>query len=170
MTTPPPTAPGFGPDTTTLRLLTAGTLLAIAAVLIFFGFLRWVFPPVRLDFFQRFAPEQFTSLLVLAAPLLAVLIAIKLAPVLTHGKLIGLVAMIEYAAAFVLGALGFLLSVAGRFEDLGSGVYAFGGLLQNLGFILAILLQLGLLVLALLWTYRLYGGAGGRIPRLDRRG
>lgn len=162
MTTPPP---GGG---IALRPLTAWALLALAATLILFGFLDWIFPVGPRDFPDRFGVGAFTELAVLAAPLLAMLVAAKLGPVLGQARLIGQVALIEYAVAVLLGTLAFLITLAGRFNNLHEdGFYAFGGVLQALGDIIEVLLRLALLALAGLWTYRLYTGIGGTLPRIN---
>jgi len=162
-----PAGSGPAPDAgLPLRLLTAGALVALAGLVIVFGFLEWIFPPFRRDFLDRFDPDPFVSVIVLVAPLLAVLVAARLGRPLRLARLIGQVALVEYAAALVLGALGFLLTLVGRFDDLGSGIYAFGSVLQRLGDLLITLLLLGLLALAGLWTYRIAGSLGGRLPRL----
>jgi hypothetical protein len=162
MTTP---SPGGGIP---LRPLTAWTLLALAGTIIVFGFLDWIFPVGPRDFPDRFGVGAFTELVVLAAPLLAVLIATKIGPMLAHAKLVGAVALIEYAVALLLGALAFLITLAGRFEGLDEdGLYAFGGVLQAVGGIIETLLLLALLALAALWTYRIYTGIGGTLPRLN---
>lgn len=152
-----------------LRLLTAGTLLGLAGLVIVFGFVEWIFPPFRRDVLDRFDPDPFVSVIVLAAPLLAALVAARLGPPVRSARLIGQVALLEYAVALVLGALGFLLTLAGRFDDLGGGIYAFGGVLQRLGDLLITLLLLGLLALAGLWTYRITSSLGGRLPKLPGR-
>lgn len=150
-----------------LRLLTAWALLALAAVTVFFGFLAWIFPASRTDFFSRFSVDSFTGVTVLVAPLLAVLVAAKLGPALPHAKLLALVALVVYGSALVLGGLAFMITFASRFDALEGGIYAFGGVVQQLGDILVTLLRLALLALAMLWTYQLFAGLGGRLPRLD---
>jgi hypothetical protein len=151
-----------------VRLLTAWALLALAGTIIFFGFLAWIFPPSPTDFPDRFEVDPFTNLIVLVAPLLAVLVATKLGPVLGSARLVGSIALIEYAVALVLGTLAFLVGLAGRFEGLeDEGIHAFGGVLQALGGVVETLLLLALLALAALWTYRIYTGIGGTLPRLN---
>jgi hypothetical protein len=164
MTTPAPSA-GIP-----LRPLTAGALLALAGTIILFGFLDWIFPPSPRDFPDRFGLGPFTNLIVLAAPLLAMLIATKIGPVLAHARLLGSIALIEYVVALVLGTLAFLITLASRFEGLhDEGIYAFGGVVRGLGGIIESLLVLSLLTLAALWTYRIYTGIGGRMPQLNVR-
>jgi hypothetical protein len=151
-----------------LRPLTAWALLALAGAIIFFGFLDWIFPDSPRDFPDRFGVGAFTEIPVLAAPLLAVLVATTMGPVLGHARLIGAVALIEYAVALLLGTLAFLITLASRFEGLhDESVYAFGGVLHRLGDTIETLLLLALLALAALWTYRTYTRIGGTLPRLD---
>jgi hypothetical protein len=145
-------------------LLTAGALLTLAGLVIVFGFLEWIFPGSRVDLLDRFRPGPFTSLAVLVAPLLAVLVAARLGPPVRPAQLVGLVALGQYAVALVLGGLGFLLSLAGRFDGLGGGIYAFGGALQRVGDVLITLVQLGLLALAGLWALQIFTSLGGRLP------
>lgn len=162
MTTP---LPGGGIP---LRPLTAWALLTLAGTIIVFGFLDWIFPVGPRDFPDRFGVGAFTELVVLVAPLLAMLIASKVGPVLAQAKLVGSVALIEYAVALLLGTLAFLITLAGRFDGLHEdGFYAFGGALQAVAGILETLLLLALLALAALWTYRIYTGIGGRMPQLN---
>lgn len=166
MTSPPPPRGPAGTDIP-LRPLTAWALLALAGVGILFGFLAWIFPASRTDFFGRFSVDSFTGTTMLVAPLLAVLVAAKLGPVLAQARLLALVALAEYAAALALGALAFLITFASRFDDLEGGIYAFGGVVQHLGDIVATLLRLALLALAMLWTYQIFAGLGGQLPRLN---
>lgn len=79
----------------------------------------------------------------------------------------GLIAVVEYATALVLGVLAFLITIATRFDGLSSGIYAFGGVLQALGHIVVDLLMLALLLLAGLWTYQIFTSLGGTLPRLN---
>lgn len=169
MTAPTPGSAAI-PGGLPLRPLTAWALLGVAGVSILFGFLGWIVPAQRGDALQRFQPEHFTSVLVLAAPLLAVLVMTKIGPALRQSNLIALIAMIEYAAAFLLGGLAFLVSFAGRFDALPGGVYAVGGMLHHFGYAAGMLLRLALLALALLWVYRIFTQRGGRLPKFDVTG
>lgn len=149
-----------------LRLLAAGGLLALAGVIVLFGFLSWIIPASRTDLPDRFGVDSFTNLAVLAAPLLALLVAAKVGPVLPQARQVGLVALGEYATALVLGTLAFLITIASHFQDLDGGIYAVGGAVQGVGTILETLVRLGLLALAALWAYRIFTGIGGRLPQL----
>jgi hypothetical protein len=154
-------SPGTGVP---VRPLTAWALVALAGVLILFGFLEWIFPQFRTDFLGRFSVDTFTGTTVLVAPLLAVLVAARLGPPLPRATLVSLVALAEYAAALLFGVLAFLITITGRFAGLDTGIYAFGGALQEIGEILATVLRLGLLALAGLWTYQIFTSLGGRLP------
>lgn len=153
-----------------VRPLTVWALLALAAVIIGFGFLTWILPPAPGDILGRFSVSRFTTPAVLVGPVLAVLLATRWGPPLARVKLIGTIALIEYAAAFGLGFLAFLLTLVDRFTGLHGGVYAVGGVLDRLGGLLVDALSLGLLGLAGLWAYLLFARSGGRLPHLNVRG
>lgn len=161
--TNPSSNPGVGIP---LRSLTAWALLALAGATIFFAFLIWVFPPSRTDLLDRFRVDSFTGTTALVAPLLAVLVAGRLGAPLPQARLVGLVAVIEYAVALLLGSLAFLTTIASQFDDLDRGVYAFGGVLQGIGDLVIPLLRLCLLALAGLWSYQIFADLGGRLPRI----
>lgn len=152
-----------------VRLLTAWALLAWAAVGIAFGFLGWILPTHRADILHRFDPAAFTSVPVLAAPVLAALVALRLgpSPAPDWGRPVALVAMLEYLTALTLGTLAFLVTLTSRFDSLPDGfIYAAGAMVGHVGDIAGTLLRLGLLTLGLLWVYQLFTRAGGRLPGL----
>ncbi len=180
MTNPPPAAPpppgstpagsGAGAPEIPVRLLAAWALLALAGTLIAFTVISWVFPPFRTDFVGRVDTPQLTSITVMAAPLLAVLIATKAGPVLPRARIMCQVAMLEYAVAFLFGALSLLLTIAARFDVGGRGAfYAFGGIIAAFGDIIVDVLQLALIALAALWVYRIFQSLGGRLPSFHVR-
>lgn len=180
MTNQPPAAPppsgatpagsGAGRPEIPVRQLAAWALLALAATLIIFTVISWIFPPFRTDFVGRVDTPQLTSITVMAAPLLAVLIATKAGPVLPRARLMCQVAMAAYAVAFVFGALSLLLTIAARFDVGGRGAfYAFGGIIAAFGDIIIDLLQLALIALAALWVYRIFQSLGGRLPTFSVR-
>lgn len=162
-------ADGPGPSGIPLRAVTAWVLLALAGAVIAFGFLGWIFPPSRAGILERFSAVQVTGTTVLVAPLLAVLVATRLGRPLSQMRLIGLLALVEYLVALLLGSLAFLITMATRFDDLAGGIYAFGGILSGLGDIVISLLRLALLAVAALWTYQLFRGGGGRLPQFEIR-
>jgi hypothetical protein len=171
MTTPTPagnqpSAPG-NPSGSVLpvRSLTAWALLALAAVIVLFAFLRWIFPPFPHGFTDRFSVTSFANTTVLVAPLLAMLVATKIGPALRNAKLMGMIALATYGAALLFGVVSFLVTIAEKFDVEGRGAYyAFGYILQGLGDIVVELLLLGLLALAALWTYKIFVTLGGRLP------
>lgn len=163
-TPPAPATPGYGLP---VRPLAAWALLLLAGTIIGFEFLSWIFPPFSGDFLDRFSFDRFTALQVLVGPLLAMLLGTRVGPVLPAAKLMGLIALIEYAAAVLLGALVFLITIATRFDNLGDGIYAFGGVLHGLGGLAIDGLLLALLALAGLWTYQIYLRLGGTLPRVN---
>ena len=169
MTTPnpegaPPPARSAPSSGIAVRPLAAWALLALAGAIIIFGVLRWMFPASQfLSFAGRLGFETFVSIPVLVAPLLAVLLAARVNPVLPRARLITLIALIEYAAALLFGGLAFLLSIASRFDGFEEGIYAFGGVLQALASLIIGLLNLALLALAGLYVLQVYTGLGGRL-------
>ena len=93
-----------------LRPLFAWALLGYAALEIFFTFANW-FKPAGGSFAARAQGADFTTLVSIGFPLLAVLIATQLKPVLGHARLITLVALGELAAVLLFGTLAFLIGM-----------------------------------------------------------
>jgi hypothetical protein len=93
-----------------LRPLFAWALLGYAALEIFFTFVNW-FKPTGGSFTARAQGADFTTLVSIGFPLLAVLIATQLKPVLGLARLVTLVALGELAAVLVLGTLAFLIGM-----------------------------------------------------------
>ncbi|MCX5069344.1 hypothetical protein OOJ91_26205 [Micromonospora lupini] len=102
-----------------LRELGALALLGANAVFLFVGLLRLVSPNDYRGFTDR-AGDQFFSFIgveAVALPLLAVLLATHVAPVLPKAKLITQVALGEYAVSAVLGTLTMLVWTVGRLAE-----------------------------------------------------
>ncbi len=175
MTTPTPaggrSSSGGSPQAgIPIRTLTAWALLALAAAVVLFSFLRWIFPEQPRDIIDRFNVTTFANHTVLIAPLLAMLVASKLGPPLRRARLMGQVALATYAAALLLGLVSFLVTIADKFDITGWGAfYAFGGILHGLGGLIVELLLLALVALAALWTYKLFTDVGGRLPAVNVR-
>lgn len=169
MTTPIPA--GGQPSEATklpLRTLTAWALLLLAAAIIAFGFLHWIFPSfARISFVDRLRMDAFINIWVLVAPLLAMLVLTKLGPPVRGSKLLGAIALGIYAAALLFGVVAFLVGIAGKFDSAPDGFYVFGYILQGLGAIVRELLMLALTAVAALWTYRIFVGLGGSLPRVN---
>jgi hypothetical protein len=94
-----------------LRPLFAWALLAYAALEIFFTFANW-FKPTGGSFTARAQGADFTTIVSIGFPLLAVLIATQLKPVLGMARLITLIALGELGAVLLLGSLAFLIGIA----------------------------------------------------------
>lgn len=162
MTTPnpaanePQTAGGSAGAGLPIRSLTAWALLALAAVIIIFAFLRLIFAPFPQDFLDRFSVGSFINLTVLAAPLLALLLATKVGPVVQGAKLMSFVALGTYALALLFGGISFLFTIVDKFNVGDRGAYyVFGAVLQGLGDFIRELILLALTALVALWTYQL---------------
>ncbi|MGC4819329.1 hypothetical protein [Micromonospora sp. DT63] len=102
-----------------LRELGALALLGANAVFLFVGLLRLLTPNDYRDFTDR-AGDQFSAFIGVEAvvlPLLAVLLATHVAPVLPKAKLITQVALGEYAVSALLGTLTMLIWTVGRLAE-----------------------------------------------------
>jgi hypothetical protein len=99
-----------------LRELGALALLGANAVFLFVGLLRLISPAEYTDFTGRAGSSFFSFIGVEAVvlPLLAVLLATHVAPVLPKAKLITQVALGEYAFSALLGTLTMLIWTVGR--------------------------------------------------------
>lgn len=116
-----------------LRELAALVLLGANAVLLFVGLLRLLVPVDDYSTFSGRAGSTYFSFIGLEAtvlPLLAVLIATVILPVVPKAKLITQVALVEYAVSAVFGALTFLIWLVGRLAD-GQVLDGFLGLLTR---------------------------------------
>lgn len=94
----------------TLRPLFAWALLGYAAIEIFFTFANW-FKPTGGSFTARAQGADFTTLVGIGFPMLAVLIATQLKPVLGFARLVTLIALGEIAAVLLLGSMAFLIGL-----------------------------------------------------------
>ncbi|HZM75272.1 MAG TPA: hypothetical protein VFC19_06075 [Candidatus Limnocylindrales bacterium] len=93
-----------------LRPLFAWALLGYAAIDIFFTFANW-FKPTGGGFSARAQGADFTTLISVGFPLLAVLIATQLKPVLSTARFVTLTALGELAAVLVFGSMAFLVGL-----------------------------------------------------------
>jgi len=93
-----------------LRPLFAWALLGYAAIEIFFTFANW-FKPTGGSFTARAQGADFTTLVSIGFPLLAVLIATQLKPVVALARMMTLIALGELAAVLLLGSLAFLIGL-----------------------------------------------------------
>ncbi|MET8308304.1 hypothetical protein [Micromonospora sp. NPDC005173] len=102
-----------------LRELGALALLGANAVFLFVGLLRLLIPSDFSSFTDRAGSASFTFIGFEAAvvPLLAVLLATHISPVLPKAKLITQVALGEYAFSALLGTLTMLIWMVGRLAE-----------------------------------------------------
>ncbi|RQW97651.1 hypothetical protein, partial [Micromonospora inaquosa] len=102
-----------------LRELAALALLGANAVFLFVGLLRLVAPNDYSSFTDRAgsAFNAFVGVEAVALPLLAVLLATHISPVLPKAKLITQVALGEYAVSALFGTLTMLIWTVGRLAE-----------------------------------------------------
>ncbi|MDM4722584.1 hypothetical protein QTQ03_24425 [Micromonospora sp. WMMA1363] len=119
-----------------LREPAAFVLLGANAVLVFVGLIRLLTPTGYGTFTSRAGSgfSAFVGVEAVALPLLAVLLATHLRPVVPRAKLVVQVAAGEYAASAVLGGLTFLIWSLGRLAG-GEVVDAFLGTLTRLAWL-----------------------------------
>ncbi|WP_117215849.1 hypothetical protein [Allorhizocola rhizosphaerae] len=117
-----------------LRPLFAWALLGYVAIDVFFTLARWLEPFRGSGFVQRAHSADFTTFVTVGFPILAVLIAAHLQPVLGQAKVIAAVALGEYATIIGLGALSFVVGlphlarVDSAVSILAYVIYGFAGL------------------------------------------
>ncbi|MEH0931830.1 hypothetical protein [Micromonospora sp. CPCC 205558] len=102
-----------------LRELAALALLGANAVFLFVGLLRLVAPNDYSSFTDRAGSAfyAFVGVEAVALPLLAVLLATHISPVLAKAKLITQVALVEYAVSALVGTLTMLIWTVGRLAE-----------------------------------------------------
>lgn len=95
---------------TPLRPLFAWALLGYAAIEIFFTFAFWA-KPYGASFTSRAHGADFTTLISIGFPLLAVLIATQVQPVLAGARIVATAALAELGLVLLLGTLAFLVGL-----------------------------------------------------------
>ncbi|MET8088990.1 hypothetical protein [Micromonospora sp. NPDC005220] len=102
-----------------LRELAALALLGANAVFLFVGLLRLIAPNDDSSFTDRAgsAFDAFIGVEAVGLPLLAVLLATHISPVLAKAKLITQAALIEYAVSALFGTLTMLIWTVGRLAE-----------------------------------------------------
>jgi hypothetical protein len=142
------------------RTLAAWALVGYAALFLAFTFLIWITPgrgSVSGGAADAFG--DFTSLVVMSMPVVAVVLAAYVSPPVAGAKFITLIALIEYGVAFLFGALTFLIGLGAAFEGVDNAEDAMRGLeYLVLGFA-----RLALLAVAGYVVYRAFTGLGGRL-------
>ncbi|MET8257235.1 hypothetical protein [Micromonospora sp. NPDC005205] len=102
-----------------LRELAALALLGANAVFLFVGLLRLIAPNDYSSFTDRAGSAfyAFVGVEAVGLPLLAVLLATHISPVLTKAKLITQAALVEYAVSALFGTLTMLIWTVGRLAE-----------------------------------------------------
>ncbi|MEU4679393.1 hypothetical protein [Micromonospora sp. NPDC023737] len=133
-----------------LRELAAFALLGANAVFLFVGLIRMLTGTDYGNFSDRAGGSFFTFVGFEAAalPLLAVLLATHIEPILSKAKTITQVALVEYAVGALFGALAFLIATVGRLAE--------GEVLDSLLALLTRLAQLALFAVAVYVVYTIW--------------
>jgi hypothetical protein len=157
MTTPNPARAAFSSP----RTLAAWALVAYAALHLLFSFFDWLLPGDG-RFIDRSAGAGFTNLFVMAMPVVAVLIAVYLAPPLNAAKLLTTVALLEYAVSLVFGVLAWLIGFASVFD--GGLNNSLNNAFDALRYLVMGFADLALIAVAAYVVYRAFTQLGGRLP------
>ncbi len=139
-----------------LRPLFAWALLGYAAIDIFFTLAHWVEPFRGGSFLQRAHDADFTTLVTIGFPILAVLIAAHLQPVLGTAKIVAAVALVEYTAIICLGAMTFIIGLP-HLANVNSAV-------SVLEYVVRGFVGLAFAALAAFGTARTFLSLGGTLP------
>jgi hypothetical protein len=145
------------------RQLAAWALVGYAGLYLVISFLRWLVPHDVITFPVRSQVAGFTSLVEMALPVLAVLLATAFGSAVSQAKLITTVAVIEYAAILFFGVITFLIGLGGFGGPFGgaSGVDVLDYLVLGVG-------RLGLAAVAGFVTFQAWTRLGGSLNTLTR--
>jgi len=121
----------------------------------FFGFIVWIAASGTFTSRSAVASESFLDIVTNALPIVAVLIAVKIAPALPIGRTIVLVALIEYGVALALGLITFLIGIGAIFDST-TGLFGTQALILGLA-------KLALIAIAGFITFRIFSDMGGRL-------
>jgi hypothetical protein len=130
------------------RTLAAWALVSYVAVYLFVTFLVWLVPTGG-SLADRSAGVDFTSLLVMAMPVVAAVLAGYLAPPVPGARLLTIVALLEYAVALFFGIITFLLGLTSTFRE----VLSAGGTIGTFRYVVLGLAELGLVAVAAYVTF-----------------
>ena len=155
MTTPNPARAVLGSP----RALAAWALVGYAALHVFFAFFDWLLPGDG-SFSGRSANAGFMNLFVMAMPVVAVLLAAQIAPVLAHARLLTAVALVEYAVSLVFGLFAWLIGLGAVVGSVDSPNDSF----DMLAYLVMGIAGLALIAVAGWVTYRAFVHLGGSLP------
>lgn len=154
------TTPTAGTAVKALRPLFSWALLGYVALYLLFSFLSWIVPSPHDTFASRAYFAGFVDLYTIALPLLAVLIAAQIDPVLPAAKLMAGIALIEYAVALFFGAITFLIGLGYAF----TGVDNLSDVIGAMRHLVIGAVELGFLALAGYAVLRVFLSLGGKLP------
>jgi hypothetical protein len=155
--TTPSTARGL---TESPRLVAGWALVGYAGTHLAFAFFDWLLPGDG-TIAERSAGANFTNLVVLAMPIVAVLLATQVQPTLPQAKTIVTVALVEYAAILLFGLIALLIGVGAVADGpYGNANRAF----DVLGYFVLGTGRLVLAAVAGLATYQAFTRLGGALP------
>ena len=152
MTTPSPGTPAI---LNSPRALAALGLVGYVALAEFFAFIVWIGADGTFTSRSYGASQLFLDLPLMAMPIVAVLLAGKIAPAIGMARTIVMVAVIEYGVMLVLGLITFLIGIGALF-DLDTGILGTQALILGLG-------RLLLIAIVGFITFRIFTEMGGRL-------
>jgi hypothetical protein len=152
MTTPSPGTPAI---LNSPRALAALGLVGYVALAEFFAFIVWIGANGTFTSRSYGASQLFLELPLMAMPIVAVLLAAKVAPAIAMARTIVLVAVIEYGVMLVLGLITFLIGIGALF-DLTTGIIGTQALILGLA-------RLVLVAIVGFITFRIFSDMGGRL-------
>lgn len=160
MNTPTPASDSVSTSIKPLRPLFVWALLGFAALSLVFTFLDWLIPSND-TLASRSYVADFVDLYTVAFPLVAVLIATQIAPVLAGSKLFALIALAEYAAVLFFGAITFLIGLGYAFTTVDNLNESIGAL----GHIVFAVFELGIAAMSGYAVLRVFTALGGKLAR-----
>lgn len=166
--TTPESATGPVPERiASLRWLAAYAMLGYAGLTLLFTFFGWLIPSGSNDsLLRRSHDADFINVFTMALPVLAVLVAAYVVPVLRSAKLVAAIALVEYVVAVAFGGLALVLGLSVAFEGIPetSAVYALGRSIDGFAYLVVGLASIGLTGVFGYLTLRAFYALGGKLP------
>jgi hypothetical protein len=150
-----------------LRWLAAYAMLGYAGLTLLFTFFDWLIPSGSDDsLLRRSHDADFINVFTMALPVLAVLVAAYVVPVLPSAKLVATIALAEYGVAVAFGGLALVLGLSVAFEGIpdAGAMYALGRSIDALAYLVVGLAGIGLTGVFGYVTLRAFDALGGRLP------
>ena len=146
------------------RALAAWTLVGYAALFLFFRFFLWILPSGG-GLSQRSASADFRDIFVMAMPVLAVLLAVHVQPMIAAARLIAAIALIEYAVSLFFGVITLLIGLPAVFDQ----ISRLRDAMVALEYLILGIASLALIAIAAWVVLQAYQGLGGRLPGRSTR-